>query len=327
MSTTFDFDRPLLLDGGTGIELLKRRVPILTDLWSATALVLAPDTVRDVHGDFIKAGADIVTTNTYGIVLDKLKSEGIGERFGELNQLAGELANKARDAGGRDVAIAGSLPPLSRSYRPELVLPYEELLPRYRQQAELLAPYVDLYICETMSTAAEALAAATAASEIGKPVWVSWSLNEDHSGRLWSGETITEAAAAVAHLPVTGFLVNCCPPESIDAAIDELAAIGGAFGGYANAFQPGMNKRQGYKGRDLDPTKWEDYERQSAPLRDDLEPRVFANHARSWRAKGARLLGGCCGAGPEHIAHLRCVLDETSAAFAPTSSDSHRIAS
>ena len=67
MGTKFDFDRPLLLDGGTGRELLKRGVPILTEIWSATALYLAPQIVREVHDDFIAAGADIITTNTYGI--------------------------------------------------------------------------------------------------------------------------------------------------------------------------------------------------------------------------------------------------------------------
>ncbi len=64
MSKAFDFDRPLLLDGGSGRELLKRGVPILTEIWSATALYLAPDIVRQVHADFIAAGADVITTNT-----------------------------------------------------------------------------------------------------------------------------------------------------------------------------------------------------------------------------------------------------------------------
>lgn len=320
MSTAFDFDRPLLLDGGTGIELLKRKIPILTEFWSATALQVAPEKVRDVHADFIRAGADIITTNTYGVVRDRLEEAGLGEQFAELNRLAGSLANEARDIVAREtpqdeipraVAIAGSLPPLSRSYRPELVLPYEELLPRYREQAELLAPYVDLYICETMSTGEEARAAATAATGIGKPVWVSFSLHEDHSGLLWSGETVTEAVAKLAHLPIDAFLANCAPPESITAALRDFTAIRNVpFGGYANAFAPGLNKRTGYKDRNLDSSDWDSYESQSAPLRDDLPPTAFAAHARTWRDSGARIFGGCCGAGPEHIRHLRRVVDE-----------------
>ena len=98
MPTAFDFDRPLLLDGGTGRELLKRGVPILTEIWSATALFLSPDIVRQVHVDFIDAGADIITTNTYGIARERMAREGIENRYAELNRLAGEIAVQARDA-------------------------------------------------------------------------------------------------------------------------------------------------------------------------------------------------------------------------------------
>src|ERR1700675_1237253 len=121
MSSSFNFDRPLLLDGGTGRELLKRGVPILTEIWSATALDLAPDIVRQVHADFIEAGADIITTNTYGISRERVAREGIEHRYTELNQIAGRLAAEARVAAKRSVAIAGSLPPLSGSYRPDKV--------------------------------------------------------------------------------------------------------------------------------------------------------------------------------------------------------------
>ena len=68
MASSFDFDRPLLLDGGTGRELRRRGVPILDTIWSANALVVAPQAVREVHCDYIAAGADVITTNTYGII-------------------------------------------------------------------------------------------------------------------------------------------------------------------------------------------------------------------------------------------------------------------
>src|ERR1017187_1521579 len=141
MPAAFNFDRPLLLDGGTGRELLKRGVPILTEIWSATALYLAPDIVRQVHTDFIDAGADIITTNTYGIARERLAREGIEHRYTELSRLAGEIAMQARNAAHRRVAIAGSLPPYSGSYRPDKVGSHERLVPLYREQAEVLAPY------------------------------------------------------------------------------------------------------------------------------------------------------------------------------------------
>jgi S-methylmethionine-dependent homocysteine/selenocysteine methylase len=311
MPVAFDFDRPLLLDGGMGRELLKRGVPILTHIWSGTALLESPDIVRQVHADFITAGADIITTNTYGVARRRLAEAGIEDRYKELNLIAARLANEARDDSGRSVAIAGSLPPLTRSYRPDLVKSVEELIPLYREQAEILAPDVDLFICETMSSGSEAFAAATAAAETGKPVWVAWTLRDDSFGRLRSGETVTEAAKLIGHLPIEGFLANCCAPESIAAALPEFAAIGrGRFGAYANTFLPIKPEGPSYGDQKLDPSDWKRYEAAALPFRDDLPPKAFAEHARKWHRSGARILGGCCGAGPDHIAHIRCVIDD-----------------
>ncbi len=298
MAPAFEFDRPLLLDGGMGRELRRRGVPILDTIWSANALVVAPHTVREVHLDYIAAGADVITTNTYGIIRGELAKEGIEERYGELNRMAGDLARQAREEGGRDVAIAGSLPPLRGSYRPDLVGPLAEILPQYREQVELLAPYVDVFLCETMSSAAEGFAAATAAAESGKPVWVSWTLAEDQSGNLRSGESVRQAAAAIAHLPVAAYLANCCAPESIAAAMPALAALGrGPVGGYANAFRPV-------------PADWVMDRDGLLPLREDLDPEEYAGHVAHWHADGARIVGGCCGTGPEHIARLRRMMEE-----------------
>ena len=307
----FDFNRPLLLDGGTGRELLKRGVPILTEIWSATALTLAPEIVRQVHDDFIAAGADIITTNTYGISRERMAREGLEDRTLEFSRIAGRIAAEARDATRRPVAVAGSLPPYSGSYRPDKVGSFDHLLPLYQEQAAALEPYVDLYICETMSSAAEGLAAATAACTFGKPVWVAWTLHEDRSGRLRSGETLTKAAAAVAHLPIAGFLCNCCAPESITAAMPELLKVskGKPVGGYANTFQPVSTDWGAYAKAKHDTTDWKAYAAQALPLRDDLDPEAFARHARTWCQHGAHIQGGCCGAGPEHIGRLRSVLD------------------
>ncbi len=290
-------DRTVLLDGGMGRELRRRGVTILDTIWSANALVVAPEAVRQVHEDYIAAGADIITTNSYGVIRGDLAKEGIEHRFAELNDLAGRLAVEARDRSGRPAAIAGSLPPLRGSYRPDLVGPFEEIEPQYREQAECLLPHVDLFLCETMSSAAEAFAAATAAARTGKPVWVSWTLDEDRSGRLRSGETVAQAAAALGYLPVSAFLVNCCPPESITAAMPALAAVGrGPVGGYANTF------RAVPRDWTLDGDKPGDG---LLPMREDLDPDAYARHAKGWHEAGARILGGCCGTGPAHIERLR----------------------
>lgn len=308
--------RPWLLDGGNGRELLRRRVPILTHTWAPVALLLAPEVVREVHADFIAAGADVITTNTYGLNRPRMARDGIEDRFAELHRTAARLAREARDAQPRAVRIAGSLPPSgARGYRPDLIEPFDAILPRYREQAELLAPHVDLFLCETMTTGEEALAAATACIETGKPVWVSWSLADDRSGRLRSGETIETAAAMLAGLPVDGLLVNCCLPESVPAALPGLAAARvPRFGVYANALVPVDATAPGYGEQRLDPKDWPRYEQAAWRQRDDLPPGAYLGYARRWLQAGAGIVGGCCGCGPEHIAALRRCIDEASAA-------------
>ena len=286
-------DRTVVLDGGMGRELRFRGVEIPDTIWSANGLLEAPDVVQQIHLDYIAAGADIITTNTYGVIRAKLAKIGIKDRYAELNRLACTLAREARESSGRPVLIAGSLPPLRGSYRPDLVGAFEEIEPLYREQAELLAPYVDLLLCETMSSAEEGRAAASGACQTGLPVWVSWTLHEDRSGRLRSGETIAQAAAALEDLPVTGLLANCCAPESVTMAIPQLVATGALYvGGYANTFKPV-------------PGNWtlggDKESNGTLDLRSDLDPARYAQHVADWLEAGANVVGGCCGTRPAHI--------------------------
>jgi S-methylmethionine-dependent homocysteine/selenocysteine methylase len=286
-----------------GRELRFRGIDVMTSIWSAKALIDAPRVVCEVHRDFITAGADIITINSYGIIKTNLAWAGIEDRFKELNLLACHLAKEARDASGRDVLIAGSLPPLAGSFRPDRVGRFEEIVPIYREQAEVLAPHVDLLFCETMSSADEARAAATAATGSGKPVWVCWTLHEDRSGRLRSGEEIGDAVRSLSDIPVTGVLANCCAPESITRALPQLAQTGIQYvGGYANTFQSIPEDW------DLDGDKQTDG---SLDLRTDLDPERYAEHARDWIEAGATVIGGCCGTRPAHIAKLKELIDST----------------
>ena len=294
-------DKPALLDGGLGRELLFRGVAVPKTIWSAGALLTDPEVVRQIHVDYIAAGADVITTNTYGIIRSDLARVGIAHRFAELNTLACRLAAEARDIAPRNALIAGSLPPLRGSFRPDRVGPSKEIEALYREQADLLAPHVDLLLCETMSSAVEGWAAAQAACRTGKPVWVSWTLHEDRSGNLRSGETVGAATGALQGLPVAGFLANCCAPESVTRAMPRLAVSGAEWiGGYANTFAP-------------IPQDWTlDGDKDSdglLNLRDDLDPDRYARHVANWLAAGATVVGGCCGTRPAHIAKLRTLID------------------
>ncbi|MDX1461045.1 MAG: homocysteine S-methyltransferase family protein [Xanthomonadales bacterium] len=295
-------ERPLLLDGSMGQELIKRGVAGHGLLWSAGALLEAPRAVLEIHRDYISAGADIISTNTYAATRVVLGEAGLDHRFEALNILACELALEARERSGRPVRLAGSLPPYQESYRPDLVGCFDEIEPLYREQAALLAQHVDLVLCETLSTAEEGRAAAAGASAAGKPVWVSWTL-EDHlradgSARLRSGETLDEAVAALNGLDIAALLVNCSPPEVIGRAVVQLRSLTRLpVGAYGNAFTP-------------IPPMWEHHnDADLPPARTDLGPDAYAGHARDWLDSGAAIIGGCCEIGPAHIARLRELID------------------
>lgn len=289
MTTDELLRRPVLLDGGMGRELGFRGVEVSHLIWSAQALLDAPDVVRDIHADYIAAGADVITTNTYCTLRSHLEKAGVADRYEELNRLAGQLAVEARDAASRPALIAGSLAPMFESYRPDMVLPVVESEPVYREQAEILADYVDFFLCETMSKSDEAVAAARAGASTGKPVWVSFNLHPSKHGYLRSGESIAAAVAALDGIPVTGFLANCCMPELIEAGMPELVKSGAAYvGGYANTFLP-------------TPDDWTLEENDLHNLREDLEPPAYLGFVEEWLAQGATVVGGCCGTRPAHI--------------------------
>jgi S-methylmethionine-dependent homocysteine/selenocysteine methylase len=294
-------DRVILLDGSMGRELRLRGVEIPETIWSANALLVAHEEVINVHLDNITAGADVITTNTYGVIRSDLAKVGIEDRFEELNLQACELAMEARRRSGReDVLIAGSMPPLRGSFRADLVGDYEEILPLYREQAEILARHCDLILCETMSSALEAKAAAAAACATGKPVWIAWTLHDNKLGVLRSEESVQEAFEAIADLPVCGHLANCCPPESIESAMSALAAMPGEYcGGYANTFMPIPQEWTLDGGGESDGL---------LDVREDLDAESYARLAARWVDQGANVVGGCCGTSPDYIARLKALL-------------------
>ena len=196
------------------------------------------------------------------------------------------------------VRVAGSLPPLFGSYRPDLFQP-ERVTELLTPLIDGLAPHVDLWLAETQSAIAEARAIRAHLPDDGKPFWLSFTLRDedtDEIPRLRSGEPVAEAARAAAELGIEVLLFNCSQPEviggAIDAARETFARLGVqiAIGAYANAFPPQPKEATANDGLD--------------PLRDDLDPPGYLQWAADWQKRGASHLGGCCGIGPEHIALL-----------------------
>jgi S-methylmethionine-dependent homocysteine/selenocysteine methylase len=280
-----------VLDGGMGRELARMGAPFRQPEWSALALLEGPEWVSRAHRSFIEAGADVITTNAYAVVPFHLGEERFAARGRELAGLAARLARQESYDAGREVRVAGSLPPLFGSYRPDLFEPQRApaLL------AELVAgqsAYVDLWLAETQSSVAEARASAAAVAGDPRPLWISFTLDDDPAvtPRLRSGEPVAEAAQAAVELGAEALLFNCSQPERMAGALEAAAAAAPGLrrGAYANAF----------------PVIPADHEANDAlfDIRTDLDPDGYCAFAHDWTRHGATIVGGCCGVGPEQIA-------------------------
>ena len=284
-----------ILDGGMGAELIRRGAAERTGLWSAKALIDDPEAVVQAHLDYIAAGAQVITTNSYSTIPSYLGKERLEARYVELTALSGELARRAARESGADVRVAGCLPPLSESYRADLVPPDDEARPIYENLVRALEPNADLFLCETMSSAREARNAALAARTAGRarrlPVYVSWTLAETPGGGLRSGESIARALGAVADLAIDAYLFNCTTREAIAAGMTTLAALTDRpFGGCPNRMHI--------------PDDWTLDNEAQAEHHQELGMHAFVQGALDAFENGASLYGGCCGVGPEDIAAL-----------------------
>ena len=284
--------RVILKDGGTGQELIKRSSMPPHPLWSAKVMMEEPEVVQGVHEDFIRAGARMITLNTYSATPERLAREGVPELFKPLQNTAIELVQSARDAVGvSGVRIAGCLPPLHGSYQPDLALSHEALLPAYQEIAEAQAYACDIFLCETLSSVAEVTAAAQAGIETGLPTWVAMTLNDDDTATLRSGEPLEAALDALAEMDHAGVILNCSKPEVVTANLGALLARDKPVGAYANGFT-------GIDALEIGGTVSE------LKARKDLTPQTYADFALDWVKLGATFTGGCCEVGPDHISAL-----------------------
>lgn len=287
-----------LLDGGMGQELIRRGAPNSAEFWSFWAILEDPDLVRNVHADYVTAGCDVLTTNTYSTYAHRLRPFGMADQAEKLCRTAGHLAREAADTAERQIRVAGSLPPLRHSYNPSPDATYEELFEEYVEMVDQLADVVDLFLCETMGALHEARAATDAARTSGTEVWTSFTLQGSAGPHLLDG---TPFEKACDELRADKYLLNCCPPEQITEALPVLHSASGAPAGvYANAF---LDMPVGWRGRDGD----------SLPsARSDLGADPYTEIVIKWVEMGADVVGGCCEIGPEHIAQIRRALDDRS---------------
>jgi len=314
---------PIVLDAAMGTELSRRGADTAPPLWSARALVEAPELVETIHRESVAAGAEILTIASFRLHARNIRESSCSLSQGELIASAVTLARRAMSefsskvnseaqqetraahpSGGPthpsqkifgDVWIAGSLAPLEDCYRPDLVPSEAEISSEHSEMAAALAAAgVDLILVETMNTIRELVAATAAAVSTGLPVLAS--MVTDGDGLLLSGESIGVAARTLRSLspPPDALGINCVPARKLGGDLARLAAT--ATGTPLLAY--------GNTGRALDESR--------GLFTEPIDPYEYASLARGWLGAGARIVGGCCGTNAAHIRAVAGLLRESS---------------
>ena len=275
----------LLMDGGTGSEIQRRGIAITRgwetagsiNSWSARALGEAPDIVRQVHEDYLAAGADVIITNSFWTNRTRMGMDGMADRWEEYTRLAGRIAVDARDKVNPNAYVSGGIAP------PENDSPQNG--PELAEQATVLADAgVDVMLAEYVGSVEDCVVAVDAVGSVGLPVF----LGIKHVDRFLADPV--RLVQALKGRRVDCILAMCSAPELVSDRLPGLrSAFEGPIGAYANI---------GYKYH----TKDED------DLFGEHTPDRYAEYGRQWLDTGAQIVGGCCATGPEHIRALRPVV-------------------
>lgn len=279
---------PVILDGAIGTELFRRGVETRLPCWSAHALLHRPELVQRVHEDYVRVGAEILTTNTFRTSFRSLNKSGFGHLSKQMTNLAVRLAMQAREecASTDAVWIAGSVAPLEDCYEPQLMPDSTTTAKEHAEMIDRLCNAgVDLLLIETMNSIEEAAAAAECAAKTGTPFFVSWVCGSD--GKILNGESLASGVRILQQYHPSAFLVNCTPTIYLGKALTVLieSADGIPAGAYGN-----IGKSEPVFG-------WE--------FTNEIDPDDYSNFAREWFESGAKIIGGCCGTTPDHIRALR----------------------
>ena len=285
----------VILDGGTGTELQRRGAAMNADAWCGPATLEHDRLLTEIHADYIAAGADVITANTFASSRAMLGPAGFGDQVAEINRRAVEAALRARDAapGGERVVVAGSLShmvplfegtdrsdPARTANDADLAFAFEEL-------ADILARSgCELILMEMMYCPRRIRLALNAALATGLPVWFGMSARRTPDGRVVS-------FCHPVDLPLSK-ITELIPTDGVDAAgIMHSGAdlMGEALQAVRNGFAGPM---MAYP--DSGHFEMPDWRFEAA-----MSPERFEAYCRDWLNAGVQIIGGCCGLGVPHI--------------------------
>ena len=288
-----------LLDGGLGQELIKRSSAPPHPLWSTKVMLDEPQLVSDIHRDFCDAGARVICLNTYAISRHRLKTFAPQHSVKELLDAAAETARYgiSQSTAAKSVSTVASLPPLNASYDHTVAPDFDSAYEQYSELVALQKNSVDGFLLETMSNIAEATAGAKAIRDAGVIGAVAFTLSDNDSQKLRSGELLEDAIAAVKPYSPDAIMLNCCTPEVVTEGLKTALSSGVRCGAYANGFS---SVEALVPGSTVD----------RLSTRKDLGPEDYLRFVKTWLEMGVEIIGGCCEIGPDHIKAIRAYLDE-----------------
>ncbi len=289
---------PAVLDGATGTELRRRGMPrgACTPRWALEH----PQALLELQRAYLDAGSQVLLAPTFGADRASLARFGAAGQVEAYNRALVDLSRQA--AGGRAL-VAASLAPMGLLIPPFGETPFDELVEIYAEQARACqAAGADLFLVETAVTMAEARAAVLAVKSVSdRPVWTCFTCDE--SGRTPSGTDVLAAMIVMQGMGASAFGLNCSSGPAV--VLEQLRRLA-PFAAVPLIAKPSAGLPDWVDGRAVYP----------------CPPEQFASYAGQLAAAGARIFGGCCGAGPDHIAALsRAVAQVDFSRFAPPERD------
>ena len=285
----------VILDGAMGSELEKNGAQMDKDLWCGTSSIKFPEIVKKVHEDYINAGVDVITTNTYASTPISMRNYGYEEFIEDYNKKSVLIAKKAVEDSKKDIAIAGSVSASGSFYK----LGIKKMIPGFNEQLKILTDEgVDLIILEAMSSQADIVQAMIECStKINMPVWLSVScVIDDSTNKVMLGyndsmdappevyENFEKSLVKFSKLHKGPILIAHSNINVTGRAIKIVKKnFNGVVGAYPNV---GFYKKPNWI-----------YE-------DNMRPEDYLKEAKSWVKNGSQIIGGCCGIGPNLIKSL-----------------------
>ena len=292
------FTKVRILDGGMGQMLLAKGLKPKGSLWSATALIDKKyhELVVDAHLDFIKSGAEVITTNNFAARRIRMIQNNVEDHFNYANEKAGELAVKAKEISKKNILVAGSLPAQNDTY--VLDKRDKKIIEKgFYEQAVLLKPFVDFFYLDVLCGSKECEIALNVTEKLNLPVLVG--LHIKKNGKLPSNESLSEVVESCKNKNWLGVILACVSPEIIENSADEMKKLNLPFGYKANLWKteepvPVHNFASPNDKIGANPVE-------TMGTRDEYTAKKFLEFSKKMKNKGATIFGGCCETKPAHI--------------------------